>query len=81
MTIYDWLSAAWVPLFYVAHDHKPSADFGLLFNRGVFNLHHFVTDSFAMEDQMEPTRLGIIGCGAISGHHLDMAAKLPDVED
>ena len=29
---------------------------------------------------MEPTKLGIIGCGVISGHHLDMAAKLPDVE-
>jgi predicted dehydrogenase len=29
---------------------------------------------------MEPTRLGIIGCGAISGHHLALATRSPEVE-
>ena len=29
---------------------------------------------------MEPTRLGIIGCGVISGHHLELATESPLVE-
>ncbi|MBT3296604.1 MAG: Gfo/Idh/MocA family oxidoreductase [Verrucomicrobia bacterium] len=33
-----------------------------------------------IETAMEPTKLGIIGCGAISGHHLELATKSPEVE-
>ena len=29
---------------------------------------------------MEPTKLGVIGCGVISGHHLELATKSPLVE-